>query len=96
MLIVFCGRMPPIFQKKNYATILRVANLKIKVTTKLFIYSSKYDVNFVLSRALNKRGIKNLKGMALNTETFKTLSFNSYCMKDTMSFMPASLDKLVR
>lgn len=73
-------------------------NLQVKKETFIPIYAhnfSGFDSHLVV-KALNKTGKKqNLTAIALNTEKFKTIKFNSYKFLDSAAFLPSSLDRLI-
>ena len=55
-----------------------------------------YDSHFIM-RALDANDrIESVEGLPYNTEKFRTVSFNSYNLVDSNSFLTASLDTLVK
>ena len=63
----------------------------------VFLHKLKnYDSHLIIERAneLSERG--QIDVIALNSEKFITFALNNHCFKDSVSFLPSSLDKLVK
>lgn len=51
----------------------------------MFILASNYEDDRITTKT----------GLPFNTESFRTIQINRFVMKDTLTFMPYSLDALV-
>ncbi len=54
-----------------------------------------YDGHFLMQKIGDIKGIKTLTALPYNTEKMRTITMNSYQMKDSLSFLNASLNELM-
>lgn len=54
-----------------------------------------YDSHFIMRALDSNDRIERVEGLPYNTERFRTISFNSYILLDSLSFLTASLGTLV-
>ena len=72
-------------------------NLQVQTPQVISVYahnSAKFDMLFVLADGLNLPNVK-VSGIPFNTQRFRTLKIQNFVLKDTLTFMPNSLDALV-
>lgn len=81
---------------KFIAAAHRVCNLQRQSQKKIKIFlhnASKYDMH-LLVKALDYRRIHNLRVLPYNSEHFRTISFNSFQICDSLQFLQSSLASL--
>ena len=81
---------------KFIAAAHQVCNLHRQLQSKINIYlhnGSKYDMHLIIKTLSNPK-VKNLHVLPFNSEHFRTVSFNSFQICDSLQFLSASLDAL--
>lgn len=56
---------------------------------------SGYDGHFLMQHFGGLKGVKHLSALPYNTEKFRTIDFNCYQLKDSLSFLNTSLNELM-
>lgn len=76
----------------NFCNLHRVQTTKVP----LFAHNMKnYDGHFIIQKLGEVEGVTNIQALPLNTEKMRTVSFNSYTLLDSLSFLNTSLSNLI-
>ena len=76
-------------------------NIKRRVQTKINVYmhnGSAFDFHFLINKKLCDERIipHTVRALPMSQEKLRSITFNSYVMKDTMFFLKSSLDRQVK